>query len=192
MQVELSHPGLAPVWQGRLITVHLVDWQPVVQSFAASEVASLRLLELPAAPLPERRLLHVPLPETAGAREAANEDDEDLPSPYEPGALLAATPGLEQALADQGTRPADLLAQVLQRDGFGYSLETPDVAYVGGKPEFIQDEKPLACPTCRQPMRFLFQFGELFLPFRLADGGVGYVYGCDAHPERCEAWLDSH
>jgi hypothetical protein len=41
-------------------------------------------------------------------------------------------------------------------------------------------------------MRFLFQFGDLVPGSPLGDAGVGYVYGCDGHPDDCVGFIDSH
>lgn len=192
LQVELAHASLPEVWRGRLVTVHLVDWEPVVHAFAPGEVAALRPLALPRTPLRERRLLHVPLPARAASRAAAQELEDGPPPAYDPDGLLESVPALAALLADHGTTARDVLAQLLQVDGGGYAPEAPDLAFEGGSPEYIQGERRPWCPSCRTPLRFLFQFGQLFHDFPLADGGVGYVFGCDAHPDELEAWIDSH
>ena len=33
---------------------------------------------------------------------------------------------------------------------------------------------------------------EIIPGVQMADAGVGYVYGCDAHPGRCKGFMDSH
>lgn len=66
------------------------------------------------------------------------------------------------------------------------------IAYQGGCPVLIQVPHDPECDNCNRPMRFLFQFGAIIAGLRLADGGVGYVYGCDDHPDHCKAFLDGH
>jgi hypothetical protein len=87
---------------------------------------------------------------------------------------------------------AGLLAQILRPDVYGYDLDTPAIAYVGGDPMLIQNPHDPTCRDCGEPMRFLFQFGEIIPGVRLADGGVCYVYGCDSHPDHCKGFIDSH
>jgi hypothetical protein len=39
-------------------------------------------------------------------------------------------------------------------------------------------------------MRFLLQFSDVTDEYLFGDSGVGYVYGCDAHPEQCAGFVD--
>jgi hypothetical protein len=42
-------------------------------------------------------------------------------------------------------------------------------------------------------MRFLFQFDDAFgSDYLLGDAGLGYVYGCDDHPEHCQGFVDCY
>lgn len=61
---------------------------------------------------------------------------------------------------------------------------------VGAAPEYIQSEHEPSCEACGARMRFLFQFADVTDDFMLGDAGVGYVYGCDAHPERLQGFID--
>lgn len=70
-------------------------------------------------------------------------------------------------------------------------LDAEDAILAGGDAQLIQNEHDPLCPACQQPMRFLFQFGDVTEDFELGDCGVGYVYGCDAHPENCVGFVDS-
>jgi hypothetical protein len=192
LQVELLQPDLPAVWRGRLVTVHLVDWQPEARSFAPGELGALRPLARPVEALPEQTLVHVPIPSGPASPARVRAGDDEPPPPHDPGRLLDAVSGLAPLLDGHGTKPADLLAQLLQPEGGGYAIDTPELVLAGGAPEYIQGEQVPECARCRAPTRFLFQFGDVFPGFQLADAGVGYVFGCDAHPERPEAWIDSH
>ena len=74
--------------------------------------------------------------------------------------------------------------------GDGRAFRSEEAILVGGGPELIQGEHDTLCALCAQPMRFLCQFGDVTESFELGDCGVGYVYGCDAHPEHCQAFVD--
>ena len=87
---------------------------------------------------------------------------------------------------------AGVLAQILRPNVYGYSLDAPDIAYIGGDPMLIQNPHDPVCDECGEPMRFLFQFGEIVPGVQMADGGVFYVYGCNDHPDSCKGFVDSH
>jgi len=84
-----------------------------------------------------------------------------------------------------------VVAQIL-RPNSGYSLDVPDIAYIGGDPMLIQNPREPVCNESGKPMRFLFQFGEVVPGVQMADAGVFYVYGCDDHPDCCKGVVDSH
>ena len=49
-----------------------------------------------------------------------------------------------------------ILAQILRPNVYGYSLDAPGIAYIGGDPMLIQNPHDPACDECGKPMRFLF------------------------------------
>lgn len=87
---------------------------------------------------------------------------------------------------------AGVLAQILHPNVYGYDLDAPDIAYLGGNPMLIQNPHDPICDECGTPMQFLFQFGEIVPGAKMADAGVFYVYGCDDHPDCCKGFVDSH
>jgi hypothetical protein len=182
LQLTLSAPRLGAAWQDRLVTCFDADWQLVVRSHApgapgdAAENGRAKRL-------PERPLRPLRIPYRASA-----EDDEQDP-PYFPSELLARIPGLRAQLERFSRRPAELLPRILEASP-GPGLDTSDVVLEGGDPELIQGPHEATCPDCGASMRFLFQFGDPTGQYAFGDGGVAYVYGCDAHPERCLGFVD--
>lgn len=119
-------------------------------------------------------------------------DERDWQLPYDPTRLIGALDDLKADLKALTNSPADLLAQLLVPGLYGYDLDLSDVVQVGGEPQWIQDDprsidrnstegNSFSCTICNQPMRFLFQFGDLTGKQRLGDAGVAYVFGCDTH-----------
>jgi hypothetical protein len=183
LQVRLDEPSLGERWQGRLLTVFLVfDVEQVVRSYATPTLD--RYVEVPA---PAAALPCIPL---ASVRIPVEGDESHVPA--SPARLCEAAPAIRQLLGEFTNDSAGLLTQILHPGVYGYNLEEPDIAYAGGSPMLIQSPHDPTCDECGDPMRFLFQFGEVIPGMRLADGGVCYVYGCDRHPHRCKGFLDSH
>ena len=183
LQIRLCEPSLGPVWQGRLIAVFLVfDEEQVVRSYADPSLHRCVPMQSPE-PLFECVMLE-PLSMPIEA------DDERRP--MSPARLCETFPEIRLTLRPYSNDVPGLLAQVLHANIYGYDLAEPDIAYVGGDPSLIQNPHDPVCKLCGGAMRFLFQFGEIIPDCQLADGGVCYVYGCDAHPEHCRAYLDSH
>jgi hypothetical protein len=184
IQVRLDEPTLGPVWQGRLVQVFLVfDLEQVVRSYASPAMHKYLELSPPHEPFECIRLSHVAFPAEAA--------DESL-LPVSPARLLELAPGIAQILAPYSGDADGLLTQILQPNTYGYDLDAPDIAYIGGDPMLIQNPHDPLCGHCRKAMRFLFEFGEIIPGEQLADAGVVYVYGCDDHPDHCQAFLDSH
>lgn len=184
LQVRLSDPGLGPVWHGRLIEVFLVfDYQQIVRSYAAPNRD--RYVALASGPPP-----FICVPITPLAIPLTSDDDgESISSPAR---LCETIPAIRELLSPYTRDCAGLLAQILCPRIYGYIFETSFIAFEGGSPELIQGPHEATCDQCSRPLRFLFQFGEVIPDFQLADAGVGYVYGCDDHPECCKAFIDSH
>lgn len=176
IQVRLAHPGLGPAWQGRLVVVfHRHDEIQVVRSYAAPTAEKARPLEgARRDPLVPLTALNLP------------------PGGYDSEVLLREAPRLRELLEPHVARPERVLARVLEPVRGGLALYPDGIVLVGGEPELIQNPHPAECDACHEPMRFLFQFGEVLPGVDLADSAVTYVYGCDRHPERCLAFMDSH
>ena len=184
IQVRLEHPGLGPGWQGRLVVVFLqYDEELVVRSYGEPTLGKARPLRPPAsvATWPVVPLTAVNLPVGEG-EEACND----------PALLVRKVPALADILGPCTHDVAGLLAPVLEPGRAGYSLPPESTVLVGGQPQLIQNPHDARCAVCREPMRYLFQFGEVLPGVDIADAAVSYVYGCDHHPEQCRAFLDSH
>ena len=81
--------------------------------------------------------------------------------PASPARLCDMVPAIPQLLGEFTDDPAGPLSQILRPEVYGYDLEAPDIAYAGGEPMLIQNPHEAMCDECDQPMRFLFQFGEV-------------------------------
>jgi hypothetical protein len=94
-------------------------------------------------------------------------------------------------LRDAGGGPPErVLPLVVVPGARTFELDTFLVSLMGGEPELIQDPHGAVCPVCAAPLRFLFHVGDVLgLP---GDAPIVYVYGCDAHPEQVEAFVDVH
>lgn len=183
LQVRLDHPELGEPWQGRLIVAYLLfDFEQAVRSFAAPSSEKYVAIESPRSANRCFTLQSLRFPAEVG---------EEAGTPLSPERLCAASPEIVDLLQPYAADPAGLLTQILSPNFYGYDLETSDVAYVGGEPSFIQNPHEPDCEECRKPLRFLFQFGEIMPDVKMADGGVYYVYGCDQHPDRCQAFVDT-
>ena len=65
-----------------------------------------------------------------------------------------------------------------QAIGFQWNDEAGTRHKLGGKPEFIQDEKWPACKACRERMTFYAQLDSIGDNYCLADCGMIYVFVC--------------
>ena len=188
-QMRLEEPGLGVVWQGRLITVWLRDdFELTARCHAAPDPSRHVPLTGGLDGAQAVPLVPVPIP----APRHAAEQDAEAASPCAPESLLANVPGLRERLEAETGDPQGLLAQILAHGCYGYTLEGADVAYQGGEPELIQNSHEAVCPECAGAMRFLFQFGDSVPGIQMGDAAVCYVYGCDKHPGRIRAFVDTH
>lgn len=189
LQVRLAEPSLGPIWQGRLLTVFMVsDAQQVVRSYANACPDRYVVLEPKHEASPCILLKSIRVPAEA---------DPDEPGhatrfPVFPARLCEIAPSLRRRLRPYSIDVPGLVTQILCPNIYAYNFEEQFIAYIGGDPMLIQNPHDPVCDECAQPMRFLFQFGEIIPAIRMADGGVCYVYGCDAHPHCCKAFIDSH
>jgi hypothetical protein len=183
LQVRLEEPSLGDTWQDRLIAVFLVfDSEQIVRSYDAPSLDKYEPISSPVLPLKCVRLKSIAFPVTS----------KDDPTPMSPAQLCDRVPEIKHLLSPFIKDVAGLLSQILRPNVYGYNLEAPEIAYQGGAPMLIQNPHDPVCDLCHQRMRFLFQFGEIIPGLQLADAGVGYVYGCDDHPDHCKGFIDSH
>lgn len=184
LQARLDEPSLGHQWQGRLIVVFLIfDYEQAVRSYATPSIEKYVPLEAKRPPGPCLRLQPVRMPAEGG--------DEGV-MPMLPDRLCNDFPEITVPLEPYTNDFAGLVTQILRPDLYGYGLDAPDIAYLGGDPMLIQNPHDPVCDQCGKPMRFLFQFGEVVPGVQMADAGVCYVYGCDDHPDRCKGFVDSH
>jgi hypothetical protein len=183
LQVCLDEPSLCEQWQGRLIAVFLIfNSEQIVRSYAAPSLEKYVPIASPVTPFGCIRLRSLAFP-------AASKDE---PIPMSPAQLCDKIPEIKDLLSPFTGDCPGLLSQILRPNVYGYDLQAPELAYQGGSPMLIQNPHDPECDHCNRPMRFLFQFGEIIPGLQLADAGVGYVYGCDDHPDHCKAFIDSH
>lgn len=192
IQVQLDD-SCSSAWSGRLLTVFAhAGTEPLIRSY--STPFGDRYAALAGGPTPEQRwsLRRIRIPRSSG--EEHFEGDADSLSVgllnYDPVILLESIPEIRTDLNPFTTRPADLLAAVIAPNHCGYGFDLSDIVQMGGKPVWL-NEVPghIECDKCRQPMRFLFQFGDLNRGQSLGESGVCYVFGCDEHPEHPKAMV---
>lgn len=190
LQLPLTAPRHPAQWQNRIVTVFLVEHGLLVRSHAAASIPHLLPLSNPLAGTEVVRQDLLPLaipyvPNPAGAEE--DEEEEDEAGGFDTAQLLAQIPELKSRLELSTRFPLHVLNQIIAGKAH---CASEDLILSGGDPQLIQGEHEPCCPVCGQPMRFLFQFGDVTESFELGDCGVGYIYGCDAHPEQCEGYVD--
>jgi hypothetical protein len=181
-------PDGASAWQDRVVVVFFADWTVEVRSYAPAQEPDLVTLPNPgkcAAPAGFRlRRMAVPY------MPVNDDDDNSGDNGFEVARLPDLVPGLRARLERHSKHPGQLLARVLAERGDAHWSSVEEDVLVGGDPMLIQSEHDARCPICAQPMRFLFQFGDLNEEFLFGDAGVAYVYGCDAHPRECQGFVD--
>ncbi|WP_454831687.1 hypothetical protein [Pseudoxanthomonas wuyuanensis] len=121
--------------------------------------------------------------------EADDEEDSDLDLV---GQLIETVPGLEAKLNQLTAYPEQVLPMLLAGHAQDRVFGPEDAVLAGGAPALIQSAHDPLCTACQQPMRFLFQFDDVTEDFKMGDCGVGYIYGCDAHPEHCRWFVDCY
>lgn len=200
--------SLGFTWGGRLVTIFTRnDVHQTVRCHASPSPASA--VELDGGPPPLRpwrfksiRIPRFEIPDApVAAPEAAETATTEVRDPvssssglldYDPVLLLKSVEGLEAELTALTRRPADLLAAILAPNHCGYGFELSDIVQMGGQPVWLQaDPGPQKCDACGCTQQFLFQFGDLNGGALLGDAGVCYVFGCDDHPERLKALVQS-
>jgi hypothetical protein len=184
--LQLPLPAVAgKPWEGRLIVVYLVQHELLVRSYSGAH-----LDELVAQTDPQTGAAD-PIGLQAVAVPAAADDGRgaDLSLAEQ---LVKEVPGLESKLAGLTSYPAQVLLNLLAGPAEAGYPRLEDVVLIGDAPALIQSAHDARCLVCQQPMRFLFQLADVGKSFGLGDCGVGYVYGCDAHPEFCQGFADCY
>jgi hypothetical protein len=137
LQVRLDHPGLGDQWQGRLIVAFLVfDYEQAVRCYAPPSIETYVALEAKRPPNPCILLNPVQLPAEKG---------EEGTSPMLPERLCNDFPELTVPPEPYTEDFAGVLAQILRPNVCGYSLDAPNIAYVGGNPMLIQNPHEPSC-----------------------------------------------
>ncbi|WP_342315837.1 hypothetical protein [Lysobacter sp. FW306-1B-D06B] len=188
LQVPLE--GTAhPVWRDRVLSVYLDEHEHalVVRCHARSD----ELQPMPAPPGPKLAPCAV-MPLAIPPNEVPAGDDEGDGEWPDADWFFERMPELKAALGSATAHPDRLLGMLITGDTRGHAYIASDLIIVGGYPALIQGVHGATCPDCGQPMRFLMQFGDVTEDFALGDAGAGYVYGCDAHPQRLEAFSDCY
>lgn len=184
LQLPLPAAAGGP-WEGRLIVVYLVRRELLVRSYSGTHLDELApQTNTATAPVEPIGLQAVAIPAAADDGHGA-----DLVLAEQ---LIKEVPGLESKLAGLTTYPAPLLLKLLAGHAEAGDLRLEDVVLVGDAPALNPSPQTPKCLICQQPMRFLFQLADVSKSFGLGDCGVGYVYGCDAHPEFCEGVVDCY
>ena len=198
IQMRLDDPLPSP-WQGRLVVVFW-KFDPNQTVLVYSDPSPAKYARRPGSPDASPGCVLTPLPipqvippsiqqtpEQSAVLETPAETQTpefDWQLPYDPSLLIEFIPELRAELRSFTRRPADLLAQLIVPDHYGYGFDLSDIVQMGGRPQWVQDNPgSMTCPECDQPLRFLFQFGDLSNQNRLGDAGVCYVFGCDVHPD---------
>jgi len=190
LQLPLSAPRLPRPWQGRMLTIFLTDHELHIRSYPPEEHGNLVRLPAPAgATLVSSRQLeciavpYVPLP---------SDPDEEFEIDISVGELVDSVPTLRTELEKYTRHPNHVLSGILADDPRAFPWSEDTAVLSGGDPLLIQAPHKPTCSLCQQPMRFLLQFGDMTDDQLLGDVGVGYLYGCDEHPDRCVGFVDCH
>lgn len=191
IQLVLSDTELPPVWHGRLIVVFVVDFGVEVRSYATAN-ASKAIDISNGTDLFEEQIIcskKVPIDKYIKIDEDGWADfDEGYTSAY----ALENNQPLKQRILSLSKYPEKFLDLLLENAG--YPIHNPlNLIRQAPIPNLIQGPHGPDCLHCNQPLRFLFEFGEILEDeFTFGDGGVVYIYGCDQHPDYCQGFVDSH
>ena len=189
IQVRLDE-SFPPPWPGRLVVV-FHRFEPAIRCYPAPTTSRATTLTGGPESQHEWKLRSIRIP-----RQPADDADGNPVTSergglldYDPIVLLNSVPGLQADLMAHTSRPRELLAMLLVPNQFrDYGFELSDIVQRGGKPVWLSEELAGSnCELCGQPMRFLFQFGDLNGGDVLGDSGVCYVFGCDEHPDHLQA-----
>jgi len=191
MQLALNDSELSADWLDRLIVVFVVDWTVVVRSYSSPDADNAIDISNGSDLFGERFLypMKVPIDKNLEVDEDGWSDfDEGFTSRY----ALEHSQSLKQSVMELSEQPEEFLDLVL--DAAGYPTYQPiDTIRQAKTPNLIQNPHEAICDICSQPLRFLFEFGEILEgEFTFGDAGMVYIYGCDEHPSCCKGFVDSH
>jgi hypothetical protein len=186
IQVRLNEPSLGMLWQGRLLTVFFWLHSVVVRSYALPSADRYVPLHAPSCLIPCVPLTPVRMP----VHQCSDEEEKSFC--ISSAELCEIVPDVRQVLSPYTDDCIALLTQILHPNASFCDFTESTVAYVGGEPMHIQDPPEATCDVCNQPLRFLFQFGDIIPHIKLGDSGACYVYGCDRHPDHCKGFFESH
>lgn len=183
---------LAAPWPGRSLAlwVSVGGFDVVVRSYASTN----QFVEVLQPPVPRDDLvkpvskgnllpLALPVPQELDDESQGDEFCE---------LLLRECAELRDALAAITDQPLAVLPKLLLDDARAHYLEPGNGVWVGGEPQLIQNPHDAECEICKRPMRFLLSSSDFTEDMAFGDVGVAYVYGCDSHPEHCQAFVDCH
>ena len=187
MQMPLRAPRLPLQWRSRILTIFLLDGHCVVRSYDLD----LQALQPLAPPLPDSDLPY-PLEEIAVPFEPSFPNDADSTESFDSEEFFAKIPSLKAKLTKYSRHPKLLLGMLFGNSSLATELEPSNLILVGGEPHLIQNDHPARCKICDHPLRFLMQSCDVTENFELGDSGVIYIYGCDSHPDYCEAFVDTY
>lgn len=179
-EVELHSPPLSPAWADRVACLQLDGTGVIGAHTRPTAIPGDAARPVDAIALGTVRL---PLGFDRG-------DGEGALSPYQPIGLLERVPEIRDLLATTGDAPDRLLPYVLEPSVPTHEIHGCYVCLLGGEPELIQQPHDPICSTCKAPMQFLFQLGDVL--GLAGDVPVVYAYGCEAHPDSLRVYVDVH
>lgn len=188
--LQLPLPEVLPApWPGRVLALWLSTGDVHVRSYAGADA-------LAEAPQPAPGDARDPPLSKAGLAPLALPVPPELDDELEGGEfcelLLRDCDELKVALETVTSQPSAVLPMILLDDRRAHHLEPGSGVWVGGQPQLIQGEHEARCELCGSALRFLFSSGDFTEDMAFGDVGVAYVYGCDAHPQHCQAFVDCH
>jgi hypothetical protein len=188
LQLPLPAVSGSP-WEGRLIVLYLVQQALLVRSYSGTHLDELVPQDSATAMAAESAAEPIGLQAVAIPTAADDGHGADLRLAEQ---LIKEVPGLASRLAGLTAYPAPVLLKLLAGHAEAGDLRLEDVVLVGDAPALIPSSHDPRCLVCQQPMRYLLQLADASQSFGLGDCGVGYVYGCDAHPEFCQGFVDCY
>ncbi|KQZ74534.1 hypothetical protein ASD55_09060 [Rhodanobacter sp. Root561] len=187
--LQLPLAGVAhPAWNDRWLTIYLGQHELLVRSYPGAADLVVTAAPNGVTKLAARALEPLAMP----IMESLGDDDERGHGALDGAWLLETVPGLGKRLSALTAQPLRVLSMLLDGDDAIADFAVENAILVGGEPELIQGPHEPHCELCQAPMRFLLQFCDVTDNDELGDCGVGYVYGCDAHPEHCRAFVDCY
>lgn len=187
LQLPLAGVSSA-VWTDRLVAVYLLQGELLVKSYACGAGLILKAVPPDAEQIPAQALRSLAV---SVLKPSDGDDDDGSDDTLSSDWFIDNVAGLAETLSTTTTQPARVVSMLIAGEAAD-SFAIEDAILVGGEPELLQGPHEPSCEICQQTMRFLLQFPDVTESRELGDGGVGYVYGCDAHPEHCQGFVDCY